>query len=172
MSTTPSKKIQNLAAKLVETNDEITDIEHKFERALEEHFGIVKLAEMRTRRAALVEAKNGLAEQIKDEARKVAVVGENLALLDNEAIKVSVSGTRPKLAYDVNVAEENWPEEVLDQVCEFSIDTSKVAALVKLGVITAEMEAEARIEEPQTPKVSIRLAEVAPASAPRKAAGA
>lgn len=167
MSTT-HKKIQNLATRIVSVNEQIRDIDNGVEAILRSHYGADRWQQIKTTRAKALKEREALEKQLKEEARSEAVTGENVVVVENESIKVSVSGTKPKVVYDPEFALENWPEELVDDVMVYDIDTERLAAKIQLGLPadTLELVNKARSEEPQTPKVTIKLLEpdVVPAS--------
>jgi hypothetical protein len=163
----PKSTIQSLSSQIVALAKQERDILEGIEVVLQAHYGVDRLKQIKANLAQSAKERKGLEEKLKEAARAKAEVGENVIVFENESIKVSVSGTKPKISYNSEMALEKWPEELADDVLTYSVDAERLQHRIELGLPaeTLALVMAARIEEEQTAKVKIELI-VAEAAAP------
>ena len=99
-----------------------------------------------------------LKEKLKNVSRPKSVVGITKLLLKTSAITVKVVGKRPAISYDVKIAKNTWPKNVLDVVMVEVIDAKKAIAMIKLEQLDPVLAVSAEIKKaPPTPTVLIKL---------------
>lgn len=165
----PKQSIPAISSQIVALAWQEQTITDGFEAVLLAHYGVERLKQLKATLAQHAKERKGLEEKLKEAARAKSVPGQHITVFENESIKVSVSGTKPKISYNAEVALEKWPEELADDVLTYSVDAERLQHRIELGLPaeTLALVLAARIEEEQTPKVKIDLiaAEVvAPAS--------
>lgn len=160
------QSISSLSAQIVALSKQAREINGGIESVLQAHYGVDRWKQIKASLAQNAKEQKALEEKLKEVAREKAAVGQNITVFENDSIKVSVSGTKPKVVYNPEFALENWPEELVDEVMIYDVDTERLAAKIQLGLPaeTLALVNQAKSEEPQTPKVSIKLLE--PESAP------
>ncbi len=161
------KSIPVLSSQIVALAKQERDLNEGAEAVLQAHYGVDRWKQIKATLIQSAKERKGLEEKLKEAARAKAVVGENVTVFENASIKVSVSGTKPKIAYNAEMALEKWPQDLADDVLTYNVDAERLQHRIELGLPaeTLALVVAARIEEEQTPKVRIELI-VAEAAAP------
>ena len=136
-------RFQSAAMELRAAKKEMSDFVKAHREVIE------KYEDLKSEEASLI-------DKVKVLARELSTVGETKTLFDDELVCISVQGRGPKVTYNYINAKYSWPKELLEKATVVSLDPVRIKALLLAGDITPEMEQRVRIEEPQTPAVSVR----------------
>ena len=106
---------------------------------------------------ALEKSEQSAEKAFKEVAALEATPGETVTLCDDEEAKVLVMSPVAGPTYDVAKVFSQWREDLALQV--LVVDSAKVEALVKLGVITADHASAYEVEERKalSPRVKIEI---------------
>ncbi len=163
---THKHSIPALSSQIIAVAKQSREINDGIEAVLQAHYGVDRWKQLKATLAQNAKEQKALEEKLKEAARAKSAVGQNIVVFENESLKVSVSGTKPKIVYDAKLALEEWPEDLADDVLTYDVDAERLQHRIELGLPaeTLALVQKARIEEPQTPKVKIEL--ITPEAAP------